>query len=121
MGRERIGWHEVRPATGEVPAGPWFQWHADRIAVPPGAEVLADSADGPEAFRVGTSIGLQFHPEMTVELLDRWLAAPPLTEPARPADHHAAERDAGLRADTARHEPAARARTERLLERLALV
>ncbi|MCD2198052.1 gamma-glutamyl-gamma-aminobutyrate hydrolase family protein [Actinomycetospora endophytica] len=109
MGSERIGWSEIRPVVGRVPTGPWFQWHADRIVAPPGAEVLADSPDGPEVFRLGTSAGVQFHPEMSADLLDRWLDATPL-----PAD-----RAEALHRDTARFE--SRARAEELLRVLDLV
>lgn len=105
MGSERVGRHEIRPRVEGIPAGPWFQWHSDRITVPPGAEVLADSADGPEVFRLGASTGVQFHPEMSSGLLDRWLDVTPL-----PPD-----RAARLRRDAARYESRAFARAEQLL------
>lgn len=111
MRSDRIGWHEIRPIGEGVPAGPWFQWHADRITVPPDAEVVADSADGPEVFRVGTSTGVQFHPEMSAALLDRWLDATPL----------AADREASLRRDAARYDGGAFTRAEQLLRVLGLI
>ncbi|MFF1353382.1 TauD/TfdA family dioxygenase [Streptomyces sp. NPDC058297] len=52
---------------------PWFQTHFDRFVVPPGAEELARSAVGPQAFRTGRSLGVQFHPELTEATLRRWL------------------------------------------------
>jgi hypothetical protein len=97
--------------AGDVPTGPWFRWHADRISVPPAAEVLADSPDGPEVFRVGTSAGMQFHPEMSPALLDRRLEVTPLP----------AEREAALRRDAARHEGGAPELAELLLRALDLV
>lgn len=108
---ERAGWHPVRPILAGVPAGPWFQWHSDRITTPPTAQVLADSPDGPEVFRVGTSVGLQFHPEMSVELLDRWLEATPVAE----------DRAGRLRLEALRHEAEAGRRAAQLLEQLGLV
>jgi len=66
----QIGWFEV---SGEgVPRGPWFHWHYEQFAPPPGAEVLAHSDVGPAAFRLGPHLGLQFHPEVTVEVIEGW-------------------------------------------------
>ena len=54
--------------------GPWFQWHFDRFTVPEGATILAHSDSGVPAFRTGRSLGVQFHPELTSEILEGWLA-----------------------------------------------
>lgn len=78
----RIGWRSVRPHAPGISTGPWFQWHAEQLVAPPGAEVLAESADGVEAFRLGRCAGVQFHPEMTPALLERWLALPGGAPPA---------------------------------------
>jgi len=72
----RIGWRSVTPRAPGVAAGPWFQWHADQLTAPVGAEVLAESVDGVEVFRVRRCVGVQFHPEMTPRLLERWLSLP---------------------------------------------
>ncbi len=70
-----FGWYEVETAMPDAIApGPWFQWHFDRFTVPDGATVLAQSAVGPQAFRIGRSLGLQFHPELTTSILEGWLA-----------------------------------------------
>jgi GMP synthase-like glutamine amidotransferase len=69
-----IGWLTVRshdPAL--VPEGPWFQWHFDTFTTPVGATVLAETDVGPQAFVVGRSLGLQFHPEVTPEIMDEWV------------------------------------------------
>lgn len=72
--RPEIGWHTVESDAPElIPAGPWFQWHFDRFVVPPGAVELARSAVGPQAFRIGRALGVQFHPELTEETLQQWL------------------------------------------------
>ena len=68
-----VGWLEVDsddPAT--VPTGPWLHFHYDQLTVPPGGEELARSAAGTAAFRLGRSLGLQFHPEGTPEIADAW-------------------------------------------------
>lgn len=53
-----------------------FQWHEDRFELPPGAIRLAGSADcDNQAFRIGARIyGVQFHPEMTGEVIEEWLS-----------------------------------------------
>ena len=72
--RSEIGWLPVRTADPElVPEGPWFQWHFDTFTPPPGATVVADTDVGPQAFVAGRSLGLQFHPEVTTEIMDEWV------------------------------------------------
>jgi GMP synthase-like glutamine amidotransferase len=67
------GWHEIESHdTDVVPAGPWVEWHYDRFAVPAGAQELARSASGPQAFRRGPHLGVQFHPEATPEIVLGW-------------------------------------------------
>ena len=69
-----IGWLPVRSKDPEVvPEGPWFQWHFDTFTTPPGAEVIAETDVGPQAFVAGRSLGLQFHPEVTTEIMDEWV------------------------------------------------
>jgi GMP synthase-like glutamine amidotransferase len=69
-----IGWLPVRSTDPSlVPEGPWFQWHFDTFALPPTATVIADSPVGPQAFVAGRSLGLQFHPEVTTQIMDDWV------------------------------------------------
>lgn len=71
-----IGWQQVRSTDPElVPEGPWFNWHFDSFTLPPGAELVADSEVGPQAYVLGKSLGLQFHPEVTPEIMDAWVKA----------------------------------------------
>jgi len=68
-----IGWYDVTTDRPDVIAsGPWLQWHYDVVTVPPGAEELARSAVGPQAWRLGRSLAVQFHPEATESMLARW-------------------------------------------------
>jgi GMP synthase-like glutamine amidotransferase len=72
--RSEIGWLLVRSHDPElVPEGPWFQWHFDSFTLPPGATLLAESDVCPQAFVAGRSLGLQFHPEVTTEIMDDWV------------------------------------------------
>lgn len=70
-----LGWHDIASAEpGLVPEGPWFQWHFDRLTVPPGARELARSPRAVQAFRLGRAVGVQFHPELDADLLELWIA-----------------------------------------------
>ncbi|MBB4661867.1 type 1 glutamine amidotransferase [Conexibacter arvalis] len=68
-----LGWHVVDTTVpDEIPPGPWLQWHYHRFTVPPGAQLLASSPTGPQAFRHGRHLGVQFHPESTIEIVRDW-------------------------------------------------
>ncbi len=65
-----IGWYELEPADGkDNPAGPgpWLEWHHDRFHAPPQAEVLAKTEHATQLFRIGRTVGTQFHPEVDVQ------------------------------------------------------
>jgi GMP synthase-like glutamine amidotransferase len=71
-----IGWLPVRTNDPDlVPEGPWFQWHFDVMTAPAGATVIAETDLGTQAFALGRSLGLQFHPEVTPEIMDAWVRA----------------------------------------------
>jgi GMP synthase-like glutamine amidotransferase len=73
--RAEIGWMAVRTREPElVPAGPWLEWHHDTFAPPPGAVLLADSPAGPQGYTIGRSLGVQFHPEVTADIVADWIA-----------------------------------------------
>ncbi len=55
--KSEIGWLPVRTNDPElVGEGPWFQWHFDVFSTPPGADVLAVTDIGPQAFVSGRSL-----------------------------------------------------------------
>lgn len=69
-----LGWHVVhsdRPKL--VCSGPWFQWHSDRWTVPPGAVEIARNGAASQAFVLGHSLAVQFHPELDPPMLEGWL------------------------------------------------
>lgn len=71
-----IGWLAVSSQDHRlVSDGPWFQWHFDSFTAPPGSRLIADSAAGPQAYTFGRSLGVQFHPEVTPEIMDAWVEA----------------------------------------------
>lgn len=106
-----IGWLPVRSRDPElVPEGPWFQWHFDTFTTPPGADVIAESDAGPQAFVAGRSLGLQFHPEVTPKIMDDWVR-----EYRHELDAEGVDPDA-LLAETERRAATSRETSWRLLE-----
>jgi GMP synthase-like glutamine amidotransferase len=72
--RSEIGWVPVRSSDPElIPEGPWFEWHFDSFTLPRGATLIAETELGPQAYVVGRSLGVQFHPEVTPEIMDEWV------------------------------------------------
>ena len=69
-----LGWRPVRTDAPElVEAGPWMHWRHDRFDTPPGADELARSDHGPQAFVIGRSLAVQFHPEAHESIVGPWL------------------------------------------------
>jgi GMP synthase (glutamine-hydrolysing) len=86
-GIKEIGWYEIEltpeASDDELFGGcgrrqTVFQWHGDTFDLPSGAVPLAQSElCRRQAFRYGTkAYGLQFHLEVTPEMIDRWLDEP---------------------------------------------
>jgi GMP synthase-like glutamine amidotransferase len=74
--QSEIGWLPVESQDPDlIPGGPWFQWHFDSFTLPPEAAIVAESAVGPQAFVAGRSLGLQFHPEVTTQIMGDWVRA----------------------------------------------
>lgn len=72
--RSEIGWTSVwsdRPTL--VGEGPWFQFHYDRWTVPAGAIEIARTPAASQAFVVGRSLAVQFHPELDAAGLQGWM------------------------------------------------
>jgi GMP synthase-like glutamine amidotransferase len=68
-----LGWREIETDDpGSIPAGPWLEWHYERFTTPPGAVEVARTRDAAQAFRMGPHLGVQFHPESTVEIVVHW-------------------------------------------------
>jgi GMP synthase (glutamine-hydrolysing) len=79
-----IGWYPVEltedavddPLLGRLPQSfNAFQWHFYTYEVPAGAVELARSPICTQAFRLGENAwGVQFHPEVTLEQVESWIA-----------------------------------------------
>ena len=50
-----------------------FHWHGDTFDIPSGAQRLAHSESYNQAFRYGSAVGLQFHLEVTSDIVQSWL------------------------------------------------
>jgi len=110
--RAEIGWLPVRTDDPQLIAeGPWFQWHFDTFTLPPGAKLLAETDVGPQAYMVGRSLGLQFHPEVTPEIMDAWVQTY-----RHELDGDGVDPDALLE-ETRRRAPVSRKLAERLFDR----
>jgi GMP synthase-like glutamine amidotransferase len=71
--RPELGWISIRSDEPDaVPEGPWFAWHYDEIRPPAGAQVIATNESGVQAFRDGAHLGVQFHPEVTLQTIETW-------------------------------------------------
>lgn len=53
-----------------VPSGPYLSFHSDSMNLPPGAELLAETDRYVQAWRLGSSLAIQFHPELDAASFD---------------------------------------------------
>lgn len=68
-----IGWLRVRTTEPTlVEPGPWMVWHLDVLEPPPGAAVIARTPVACQAYAYGPHVGVQFHPEATVDSVTSW-------------------------------------------------
>jgi GMP synthase-like glutamine amidotransferase len=73
--KAELGWHEIESDDKTlIPTGPWFEYHWDRWTLPKGALEIARTEIASQAFVMGRTLGLQFHPEIDPEVLEEWLA-----------------------------------------------
>jgi GMP synthase-like glutamine amidotransferase len=50
-----------------------FQWHGDTYDLPANAKILAYSDLYPQAFRIGSAVGIQFHLEVDKSMIQAWI------------------------------------------------
>jgi len=82
MPTTQVGWYDLVPADGADPvlAGPWLEYHDDRFTVPDGARLLAADRFCPQAFTIGRSLAVQFHPEADLAIVQSWVDRFPTDE-----------------------------------------
>lgn len=72
--RPEIGWKELESMAPDVVGrGPWLTWHGEVFTPPPGASLVARTELAPHAYLLGSSMAIQFHPEVTVALVSSWV------------------------------------------------
>jgi GMP synthase-like glutamine amidotransferase len=109
--RKEVGWTVIDSVDpGLIPPGPWLEFHGDRCVLPPQARLLASNDVGPQAFRLGPHLAVQFHPEVDGAQLKLWLDAGGREEALR-AGHDPDK----LLAETIAQEPASRDRADSLV------
>jgi GMP synthase (glutamine-hydrolysing) len=94
--KKEIGWYNVylTPASSnDIFRGftdkmiRIFQWHGDTYDLPANAKILAYSDLYPQAFRIGSAVGIQFHFEVDQSLIQTWMneySANLITEKIKP-------------------------------------
>jgi GMP synthase-like glutamine amidotransferase len=71
--KPEIGWVSVESRdTDRLLAGPWMAWHEDGFTLPPLAYDLASNAFGVQAFCHCRHLAVQFHPEVTADIVESW-------------------------------------------------
>ncbi|GAA1838976.1 hypothetical protein GCM10009836_17520 [Pseudonocardia ailaonensis] len=63
-----------RPERGftDLDTGRWMEFHYDAFTLPPGATELLRNDVALQAFALGPHLGLQFHPEITLDVFACW-------------------------------------------------
>ncbi len=74
MGDRYRGWMPNEIVADSVWQGPWLRWHGDFITLPETVRVFAADRNIVQAFAQGSAAGVQFHPEVSSDLLAQWAA-----------------------------------------------
>ena len=73
--KAEVGWIEIESDDKTlIPTGPWFAYHWDSWLTPKGATEIAKTDTANQAFVMGRTLALQFHPEVDPEVLEAWLS-----------------------------------------------
>ena len=77
LGFAPVRMHGPDPVLDPIAGLAVLHWHSDAAELPVGARLLASTEATPvQAFRAGSALGLQFHPELDAALLAAWLDEP---------------------------------------------
>ena len=63
------------PVVAALAGRPVIRFHRDTFDVPPRGVLLATGGGFDQAFRLGSAVGIQPHPEVTPEVLTEWLGS----------------------------------------------
>ncbi|AUZ05667.2 MULTISPECIES: type 1 glutamine amidotransferase [Vitreoscilla] len=64
--------NEAAQALG-LPSGPWFSFHFDAFELPPQAKLLGATSLANQAYVLGKTMAVQFHPEINSDMFEGWL------------------------------------------------
>ena len=87
-GMREIGWKKVRdcsPGWSRIFPGtfPVFHWHEETFHLPEGSTLLVRGATVEnQAFRLGSAVGVQFHPEVDATIISAWTKTLPAAQRA---------------------------------------
>lgn len=79
-GHVEVGYTRIHPTEEGKPyfeqSDHFYQWHKEGFDLPDGAKLLAEGGRFPnQAYLYGqNAFGIQFHPEITLEMIQRWTA-----------------------------------------------
>lgn len=80
-GTPEVGFVEVSDTGVQVGNIDWkglrFSFHSDTFTVPAGAEILATTSQFIQAYRVGSAVAVQYHPESSVTGIHRLMQEEP--------------------------------------------
>lgn len=106
-GRVEIGYWPIRATRAGAPFGPWpervYHWHSQGFERTAGMQQLAAGEFFEnQAIRYGeTAFGLQFHPEVSFQTMNRWAQSAPHKLQAPGAQAWSLQRQQGARHDRA--------------------
>jgi GMP synthase (glutamine-hydrolysing) len=88
--RPEAGWWSI---ASEEPAlvapGPWLLWHDEAVVLPSDVVVLARNDVAIQAYVKGCHLGVQFHPEVTPQIVDSWINDAKGRDEVTEDEHHA--------------------------------
>jgi GMP synthase-like glutamine amidotransferase len=98
-----VGWFTIDSTDeGGIAPGPWLEWHYDTLTPPEGAQILARSPAGIQAYQHDRAFGVQFHPEVSPDILASWIAGSTLQLEELGVDAEGFQRETERRATQAR-------------------
>jgi GMP synthase-like glutamine amidotransferase len=71
--QREIGFLAIESDVDAIEPGPWLSWHDDRVVLPHGATELARTPVCTQAWRLGRTAAVQFHPEVDGDVLTMWV------------------------------------------------
>jgi len=78
QGRVEMGYYPITPTSRGARLMDWpaqvYQWHREGFSLPEESVLLAEGENfAQQAFSCGSAFGLQFHPEITDLVMNRWV------------------------------------------------